>query len=278
MEKKIKYILGFCLIVGTVITYFLDGEWERPPWWAIITCLTGFASLISAYVELGVQSTFNLLRLIYKKDPLRVSMAYLLIIEFKGQYLLVKNGNGRYWQLPGGKFKFDVRATNDLESFGMQSDHTLGTNPRRVRDLAFHIVPKKLIAFLRWFAKGKDRETSVFREFEEEIVNPLNLQDIFPRSAETPFRFSFQVRSPVRYDNFGENYEMLSFDVFRCEFSEAQYLAVIQATKGNSDFLWIDKAQGLRGRTEVSDDTVGFNINKVVRWVMKRRWDGDHGI
>jgi hypothetical protein len=78
----------------------------------------------------------------------------------------------------GGNYKFDDSAKDILQNFGFLDDSRISTNETNKKDLRGYIKRKFVYDFINWFFTQKNRETSNWREFYEELIET----NIFPKN------------------------------------------------------------------------------------------------
>lgn len=105
-------------------------------------------------------------------NKIRVSCAGFAKININGKYLLLRNKrnfkNGETVYTPiGGGIKFLPNAVDFLNSIGGVLE--------KEDDLRIHIDTENYNIFKDWFLSKKDRETTIFREMREELVDEEKL-------------------------------------------------------------------------------------------------------
>lgn len=174
---------------------------------------------------------------------LRVSMAYLFQIKIDDKYLLVGNSNKKYYQFPGGKYKFYDGAKTTLETMNKTEDDLLQNKKERENDIAFNINPLKFHKFIKWFESGNDREIEHNREFNEELL--IQNQIPIEKFISLNFRKIRTIRTPLHRTNINnkKRYEFLSYDFLEPILSQEQkaYFTTLYE-KGNTDHIkWVTK-------------------------------------
>lgn len=122
-------------------------------------------------------------QMLHRKEKIRISIAYLFRIKVDGKYLLVKNSRRNYYQPVGGAFKTLPSSKRIFEKLNIESDKLIETDKGIAKgDLRVFTEGVNVIEFIKWFESKKDRETSPWREFCEELLSTK----ILPKK---PFRF-----------------------------------------------------------------------------------------
>lgn len=123
-------------------------------------------------------------------------MAYLYRIKIDGKYLLVKNNRRDYYQPVGGAFKTLPNSKNVFEELHIESDRLIETEKGIAKgDLRVFTKGVNVIEFIDWFNSKKDRETSPWREFYEELL----ATKILPRKLFRYIDYEYKgtVQSPI---------------------------------------------------------------------------------
>lgn len=245
MEKNMRYIL--IMILMLVFMWMANcsslsmGNRE-----IIISIACSILAPILAFFIDAVLSNLNTLSLWwasvfkYRNKEVRVSMAYLYRIQINGKFLLVKNSKYDLYQPVGGVYKV---LSNDLgsliEQFRWRKDNKYPDTDEKRCDLRGIIPSTKLIAFLRWYKLQKQRETSPWREFYEELIrkNVLRIED-FPFFE---YRYLRTITTPIQRKING-NLEYYSFDIIDFIATPAQEKILIDTQRVESDyFKWVDE-------------------------------------
>lgn len=114
-----------------------------------------------------------------KNEYIRISAAYLLKIRLDNHYLLVKGHRVKKFQPIGGAFQRYPDAKAIFHKFGVLDDNKIEIDDINRGDLRVRVPARNVISFLKWFDTGQDRETTIEREFREELIKteilPANL-------------------------------------------------------------------------------------------------------
>lgn len=122
-------------------------------------------------------------QVLYRNKKIRISIAYLFRIKVDGKYLLVKNSRRDYFQPVGGAYKTLPSSKRIFEKLNIESDKLIETEKGIAKgDLRVFTKGINVIEFIKWFNSKKDRETSPWREFCEELLTTK----ILPKK---PFRY-----------------------------------------------------------------------------------------
>lgn len=122
-------------------------------------------------------------QVLHRNKKIRISIAYLFRIKVDGKYLLVKNSRRDYFQPVGGAFKTLPSSKRIFEKLNIESDKLIETEKGIAKgDLRVFTKGVNVIEFIKWFNSKKDRETSPWREFCEELLTTK----ILPKK---PFRY-----------------------------------------------------------------------------------------
>ncbi len=105
----------------------------------------------------------------------RFSISGLVRIEYGGRYMLVKGARIDQFQPVGGVFKALPSAMPELRRLGMKSDSKFPIDADSVGDLRVMLPLRSCTKFLQWYLEGRGRETSPWREFYEELIEPGHL-------------------------------------------------------------------------------------------------------
>lgn len=114
----------------------------------------------------------------YRNKEVRMSLAYLFLIDIDNKRLLIKGNRINQFQPIGGVFQYYNSFDSKIEEWKIQNapNEQFYEN----RDLRIIVPAKNVVPIIDWFYSKKNREITVHREFIEELVNqgPLELQDL----------------------------------------------------------------------------------------------------
>ncbi len=177
----------------------------------------------------GVISNVRYLRLIwygirYRNARIRVSVSYLFRIKVDGRYLLIRGGRWPQFQPVGGVYKVLPEARGVLNDLHALDDDLVAVDAVSRNDLRIRIPANRLVTFMRWFESERSRETSPWREFYEELVEP----GIVP-SEQFPYVFANFIRRdvrPIRFSQYARSMELLIADIYELHPNEVQLSAL----------------------------------------------------
>ena len=179
---------------------------------------------------------------VYRNRRVRVSMASLLRITLRDQYLLVRGHRiPDQYQPPGGVYKFYPGAKNILDALGLVGDVFLKDDVDSKDDLR-RVLQRgsRLPAFLEWFHSRENRELDPRREFHDELVATgildadlfADLRTRWVRSVGVGIRFSPELDIP----------EYLFADVFEVLLAPEQENALLELQRVESDqYRFVDE-------------------------------------
>ncbi|NDJ60796.1 MAG: hypothetical protein GYB67_06705 [Chloroflexi bacterium] len=178
----------------------------------------------------------------------RVSCAALCEIRnARGDYLLALNQDrylrGRYEYTPiGGALTYTSETFLD--------DFAAIPEKPETRDLRLFIEPARLHQFKMWFMQRTGRETSPFRELQEELVDELGLlDDLKPHDVLIRFRnFLFRERVTARTGVVGVNTHYFH-EIYRVEFVSVPKWMKLTQCAADSRGRWVTRADIERGQT-----------------------------
>lgn len=224
----------------------------------------------------------------YRRERIRLSISYLYRIKVEDHYLLVKNSKGNYFQPVGGVFKALPSAQEVYEDLQVEPDGLFNTEKGIAKgDLRVNVPSKNVIRFLRWYRSRRDRETSPWREFQEELLSadkansegtrvqaPVMPSALFP-SIDYLYRATVQtpivkLRIPVDCVKYGifvyEIYDLLPND-------EQQKFLIELKSKGNTDYIRWATAKLIRhlGFDEGQKKLI-YEISEHTKWAIDLRW------
>ena len=170
-----------------------------------------------------------------EKDTIRVSCAGIARIIFDNdKYLLIQNKKQRshgilkYGPI-GGALEYNEDALEFLMSIDVEFE--------KGSDLRLHIPIVHLDTFIEWFKSKKDRETTVFREmFEEMVEEECYIDSLTP--ADVTEEYSKLVQTTVDWDVNGVIKTTLHlFEVFNVEIINTQIKQTILDKLQTNDSL-----------------------------------------
>jgi hypothetical protein len=248
------------------------------------TILTISIEIISAVLLFGilhVLKNFNRLKLyfltqvLYRNKSIRVSIAYLFRIKIDGRYLLVKNNRRAYYQPVGGAFKTLPNSKGIFEKLQIESDRLIETEKGVAKgDLRVYTKGINIIEFLDWFDSKKDRETSPWREFYEELVATKILPSKKFRYID--YEYKATVQSPIITLDSGDK-GMFIHEVYDLvPNNEQEQILRDLIEENNSDkFIWVNKELinrlGHNGHTKEYENEISLHT----KWAQNLKWSKD---
>jgi len=172
--------------------------------------------------------------------PIRITVAYLFRIELDGQYLLVRNNREiEGFQPVGGVYKYLKYENSELfDKLGLIPDTKISRDKIGENDLRLQMKRRcKLVRFINWFAKKKNREVDPWREFYEELLKTEVLSlDNFPHIQ---YRYVKQHKE-LKYSKYHKILEYKVADIYELQFtSETQKEEIRQLMNaGHKDVLF----------------------------------------
>lgn len=215
---------------------------------------------------------YILTKLIYAREDVRISIAYLYRIKVNDDYLLIKSRHRDYYQPIGGAYKTLPGSEKVFEDLSVRSDRLIETSNGIAKgDLRVYVKGKNVLPFLDWFDSKEDRELSPWREFCEELIS----ENILPWQ---PFRyidykFKKKITTPIiRLDAGGLG--MFVFDIYDLLPNNEQQAYLDQLHRnGNTDkYIWASEYLIQRlGHDEVQKKHI-YNISPHTKWALNLTW------
>ncbi|WP_442846261.1 hypothetical protein [Leeuwenhoekiella sp. H156] len=160
-----------------------------------------------------------------------VSLSYLLRIKLPGseRYFLVKGAKVDQYQPVGGVYK-TVGNKNIYKEWEAHPKSDVN-NPD---DLRFFVKAKYIPEIIRWFKSHRDRETDVWREFYEELLETNILSQKNFKTIRTEFLSTQEniLSKQNRFNN--EQYHTLIYDIFQLELTPDQFQELEKLFKDNT--------------------------------------------
>lgn len=203
----------------------------------------------------------------YRDEMIRVSFSYLFRIKLGGRYLLVRGRRFKQqFQPVGGVYKLSGSVRDKMLAWRVQGDDFIPLDDVSQNDIRLRVPSRHLLAFVRWFESGKDRETSPWREFYEELVATGILSH-----ADFPYIHHNFVRReirPLRYSDYAQSRELLIADIYDLLPTPAQVDALRETVNDTSDLVcWVSSNEIMR-----LGATPGFGqrmqISETARWTL----------
>jgi len=178
----------------------------------------------------------------YARERIRLSVSYLFRIKVNNEYMLIKGRRWDQYQPVGGVYKVSASSKHKLDILGALNDNLVPVDAVSENDLRIRIPASKLISFVRWFESGYSRETSPWREFQEELIGPGILSEV-----DFPFIFTDFIRRdfrPMRFSSHAQSREMLIADIYELLPTATQMEALKRLKEsGHPEILWATEDQ-----------------------------------
>lgn len=206
--KKIVVRIIFALLIFSVVTALAILLQQSIIYLLYSTILALFATEIKTFFQ----------RIPTYKN-VRLSYSYVFKIEFSGQYLLVKDEQGRNNFHPvGGVYKFNP---DNIEDFEVEYDRVFDVTPDTKDDLRIIIKHNDLKKFETWFQKNEDREImeNLSREFKEELID----RGILPKEVFSSVKYKYNgSHTQKSYNNALRMKQIRHFDIVTIKLTNAQ--------------------------------------------------------
>ena len=232
----ICFMLGITLVAIAILGVTLANMQGAPRWVYVIAFFLPFCAeyvwqKIKEYAPFKEwYKSWKRLKSTGKYDRIRISFSYLFRIKTGDKYLLVKNEHGTdLFQPVGGVYKYDNAARAKLKKLGAIEDSgtVIKADSTTKRDFRLRVEIAKLPKFVRWFQKGKQRETvcNLNREFSEELIE----SGILTKKSFKQIKYTYigQHVSDICSAKYDRNvYELFIADIVEVNLSEDQYSEV----------------------------------------------------
>lgn len=204
----------------------------------------------------------------YRNTYIRLSISYLFRIKVKDKYLLIQGRRFPQLQPVGGVYKRLSGSVSFFQDIGALDDHLVPIDPVSQDDLRIRIKGKNLVVFLNWFDSEKDRETSPWREFYEELVKPGHFpEDLFPYIYHRHIK---RYEHPFRFSKYSDSYELLIADIYEFIPSPTQ-LAFLEEMYTNgtncSNIEWVEERR-IRYKGAIHGEEYSSVISEHSSWII----------
>ena len=214
-------------------------------------------------------------QILYRNKKIRISIAYLFRIKVDGQYLLVKNSRRNYYQPVGGAFKTLPSSKGIFEKLNVESDKLIETEKGIAKgDLRVFTKGVNVIEFIKWFNSKKDRETSPWREFCEELLTTK----ILPKK---PFRYidyeyKATVQSPLITLDSGDKGIFIHeiYDLIP-NIEQEQKLRELIEINNSEKYIWASTSLINRLGHNASAKRYEYDIAEHTKWALNLKWGKD---
>lgn len=211
-------------------------------------------------------------QVLYRNNKIRISAAYLFRIKIDGKYLLVRNSRRTYYQPVGGAFKTLPSSKYIFEKLNIESDKLIETEKGIAKgDLRIYTKGINVIEFIKWFNSKKDRETSPWREFCEELLTTK----ILPKR---PFRYidyeyKGTVQTPLITLDSGDK-GLFIHEVYDLIPNNEQEIILRELISNNNynEHIWVSGELINRlGHNAVTKE-YEFEIAQHTKWALNMKW------
>jgi len=146
------------------------------------------------------------------ETEIRFSISALVRIKVDDQYLLTKGNRIEQFQPVGGVLKTFNAAHAKLGNLGVKADNKIPIDQDSRDDLRVFVPQRSIETFIQWYLGGRGRETSPWREFNEELVETGVLS---AENFRTPaFDYIERRVEGIRWTPHFQCYEVLIAEVF----------------------------------------------------------------
>ena len=282
MKKNlIKAILLFSS-VALIAFILIKRDPAAPVWALILSILVNLISapvyfvIIEAIYSINRMKLFWLTKVWYRNQDVRMSISYLFRIKVKNNYLLVKNRKGNYYQLVGGAYKTLPSSQAIFSKYSVRPDRRYQTtNGISKSDLRFMVPGKHVIQMIDWFHSQKDRETSQWREFCEELLTTSILDKHIFRYID--YSYALTLQTPLKKAKGFDYQEILIYEIFDLVPNPEQeaYLENLYNLGDTSEIKWAHpNIIATLGFDEVTRQTP-YEIGAHTKWALKENWSSE---
>ncbi|WP_243021181.1 patatin-like phospholipase family protein [Simplicispira sedimenti] len=173
---------------------------------------------------------------------IRFSISALVRVEVDGQYLLTKGNRIDQFQPVGGVLKTYGAARANLANLGVKADSKIPIDQDSRDDLRVFVPRRSIEAFVQWYLKGSGRESSPWREFNEELIETGILSSGNFRAP--AFNYVGRRVEGIRWTNHFQCFEVLIAELFELVPTPKQ-IDELNALRGRSDLpgiMWANPA------------------------------------
>lgn len=192
----------------------------------------------------GAESTLSLRTPpgVGEEAEIRFSISALVRIEVDGQFLLTKGNRIDQFQPVGGVLKTFTAAHARLGNLGVKADSKIPIDQDSRDDLRVFVPRRSIEAFVQWYMEGRGRETSPWREFNEELLEAGVLS---AESFRTPaFDYVGRRVEGIRWTQHFQCYEVLIAEVFALVPTLKQFeeLKLLRSRSDTPGVMWASPA------------------------------------
>lgn len=239
MPRLIIYAVGLLFSVVAMICSDLNSGW--------FAVSSGFAIGFAIPLLDTLIANFPFLRIVgYSlrtwRQRVRISASYLYRIRLGNEYLLIKGERFDQYQPVGGVYKTHPSSLGQRNYMNILDDNLLDPDPVSEGDLRVRVPGKHLVSFVRWFEKGRGRETDCWREFYEELI----ATGILPAESFRVIKYDRIERryQRMRFSKWAQSQELLIADILDL-LPTPQQITALEQLKERSDprVLWAPESQ-----------------------------------
>lgn len=202
----------------------------------------------------------------YARTRVRISASYLYRIELDGRFLLIRGGRfPDQFQPVGGVFKILTTGSARLQQLGVVTDTFIPIDANSNNDLRIRLAGGKILPFLHWFESGQGRETSPWREFQEELIAAnLVAADKFPNV----FHEKRWTVMTFRWSDYAQAPELLIAEVHELLPNGAQLQALRLAAAEHADVLQLFTADEILTRGNAMTAQPRHAVSMTSKWLL----------
>jgi hypothetical protein len=200
-------------------------------------------------------------------EYIRISISGLYRIKMDGLYLLVKGRRIDQYQPVGGVFKRFRDSRLIFEKLNVLDDDNVPIDAESRDDLRIRVPFNKLSQFLNWYKTGKNRETSPWREFYEELIGEGILsQENFPYINYEHIRTHLE---GIHYTPYFRCHEILIAEIYELLPTQKQIeeLEVLIKKQTSEDYIWAS-ASIIQSLGVEPNKSLKANISKTSSWIL----------
>ncbi|MBI5590787.1 MAG: hypothetical protein HY881_09920 [Deltaproteobacteria bacterium] len=235
---------------------------------ALLTMIVQIIASITTNIREGLN--FVYIFCLYYNKVVRVSISYLFRIKIENKYLLVKGARLKHqFQPVGGVYKYLPSASSILKCLDVHDDNMVCIDGVAKEDLRIRIKGKHYHSLFKWFFSNKNRETSPYREFFEELVS----SGILSRDNFSYIFYEYiGSRSLMnKFSHFAQSPEVIYANIYELTPTKKQKEELKQLlSKGNTEnYIWVTYEEIMKeGVMDQIDNTSRIKIiSRTAQWV-----------
>lgn len=176
------------------------------------------------------------------ETEIRFSISALVRIEVDGQFLLTMGNRIEQFQPVGGVLKTFSTAHAKLGNLGVKADSKIPIDQDSRDDLRVFVPRRSIEAFVQWYLEGRGRETSPWREFNEELIEAGVLSA--ERFRAPAFDYIGRRVEGIRWTPHFQCYEVLIAEVFALvpTLEQIEELKALRDCGGAHGVMWASPA------------------------------------